>query len=97
MGCSLLSVSVEAEGPSPRPSGPWHFQHSSLVNNSFPCWMLCTVGAGSGGTVMGVPAFSLFHRSENVLIKATKSARFWVVSVTHEGMLELTSPRTREL
>src|SRR5271155_5072774 len=97
MGCSLLSVSVEAEGPSPRPSGPWHFQHSSLVNNSFPCWMLCTVGAGSAGTLISAPAFSVFHRSDKDFIKATRSARFWLVNVTQDGMLELMSPRISEL
>src|SRR5271155_392636 len=97
MGCSLLSVRVEADGPSPRPSGPWHFQHSSLVNNSFPCWMLWTVGAGSAGTVISAPALSVFQRSDKDLIKATKSARFWLVSVTQDGMFELTSPRISEL
>jgi hypothetical protein len=30
IGSSLLSVSVEADGPLPKPSGPWHFQHSTF-------------------------------------------------------------------
>ena len=86
MGWSLLSVSVAAEGPSPRPSCPWHFQHSSLAKSSFPCLMLSTVSAGSAGTLMGSPAFSFFQRGEKVLMKATRSARCWFVKVTQDGM-----------
>src|SRR5438876_1080500 len=47
MGRSLLSVSVAAEGPSPWPAGPWHFQHSIRWNSWRPRRMLSAVGAGS--------------------------------------------------
>src|ERR1700730_6833405 len=97
MGWSLLSVSVEAEGPSPRPSWPWHFQHSSFWNNSLPCLMLTTESAGSAGTWIASPGFSVFQRGENVLIKATKSARCWSVKADQLGMLEKLIPRFRVL
>ena len=68
IGRSLLSVSVAADGPSPWPVGPWHFQHSIFWNSSRPCRMLSMEGAGSGGIVIGVPGFPVFHFGENVLM-----------------------------
>src|ERR1700687_3761203 len=59
--------------------------------------MLSTVSFGSGGTVMGVPALSLFHRGERVLTNAIKSARFWSVRTIHEGILLLLKPRSMAL
>ena len=59
--------------------------------------MLSSVSLGSGGTGIGSPAFSVFHRGENILMKATKSARFWSVSSIHDGILELINPRSSEL
>src|SRR4029077_352392 len=50
--------------------------------------------AGSAGTWIGSPALSLFHFGEKVLMYATRSARCWAVSALHEGILELTSPRS---
>src|SRR5271169_2819918 len=97
MGWSLLSVSVDADGPSPRPSWPWHFQHSSFWNNSPPCLMLSTVSFGSVGIWMGSPGFSATQRAENVLMKATRSARFCAVSAIQEGMFVKLKPRPMEL
>ena len=68
IGRSLLSVSVAADGPSPWPVGPWHFQHSIFWNSSRPCRILSMEGAGSGGIVIGVPGFPVFHFGENVLM-----------------------------
>src|ERR1700722_16112318 len=93
MGWLLLSVSEAAAGPSPRPSVPWHFQHSSLVKSSFPCCMLSKLTAGSGGTWIGAPGFSLFHLGEKVLMNATRSTRCWSVRAYHAGIFELTNPR----
>ena len=93
MGRSLLSVSVAAEGPSPWPAGPWHFQHSIRWNSWRPRRMLSAVGAGSGGTVIGVPALPLRHFGENVLMYATRSVRFWAVRGRHCGMYVVTNPR----
>ena len=76
IGWSLLSVSVEADGPSPRPSCPWHFQHSSFWKSSPPCLMLSTVSFGSAGIWIGSPGFSVTQRAENVLMNATRLARF---------------------
>src|SRR4029077_12642803 len=78
-------------------SGPWHFQHSSLVKSSFPCLMLSSVSAGSAGTLIGSPALSVFQRCEKVLMKATRSARFWPVRVIQDGILELLKPRVMAL
>src|SRR5258708_17856850 len=58
--------------------------------------MLSKVSAGSAGTLMISPGLSVFQRGEKVLMKATRSARFWSVRVIHDGMLELLRPRTRE-
>src|SRR6476469_3924757 len=68
IGWSLLSVSDEADGPSPRPSTPWHFQHSNFCNIARPARMLSVVTGVSGGISTGVPAFSVFQRAENVLM-----------------------------
>src|SRR4029077_3715950 len=68
IGFSLLSVSVLADGPSPCPAGPWHFQHSIFWNSSRPCRMLAIVAEGSDGIVIGVPGFSVRHFGENVLM-----------------------------
>src|SRR5229473_2732035 len=97
MGWSLLSVRVEAEGPSPRPSGPWHFQHSSFWKSSWPCLMDSTVTLGSAGTFIGSPGLSDLKRGEKVLMNATRSARCWPVSESHDGMLDITKPRPTEL
>src|SRR6516164_4894205 len=97
MGWSLLSVRVDAEGPSPRPSWPWHFQHSSFWKSSPPCLMLASVSVGSGGIVIGVPGFSVTQRAENVLITATRSARCCLVRASQLGMLVKLKPRSREL
>src|SRR3974390_2322919 len=94
---SLLSVNVEADGPSPFPCGPWHFQHSSFVKSAFPCEMLSIVTGGSGGILTGSPAFSFSQRAENVLIKATRSARSCRVNVFQIGMLEFVKPRDMAL
>src|SRR5467141_1610760 len=93
IGLSLLSVSVLAEGPSPWPAVPWHFQHSIFWNSSRPWRMLWTVSAGSDGTVIGVPARAVFHFVENVLMYATRSTRFWAVRGRHCGMFVVTNPR----
>src|SRR5208282_3661673 len=93
MGLSLLSVRVEAEGPSPSPCGPWHFQHSSLVKSALPCAMLSIVTAGSGGILIGSPAFSFSQRGEKILIYAIKLARCCLLKVFQIGMLELVKPR----
>src|SRR5215470_19238781 len=97
MGWSLLSVRVFAAGPSPRPSEPWHFQHSSFWYRTLPCLMLSRERAGSGGTGMGSPGLSVTQRAENVLMKATRSARFCAVSVSQLGMLEVMKPRVMAL
>src|SRR5208283_2110111 len=97
MGLSLLSVRVEAEGPSPSPCVPWHFQHSSLVKSALPWAMLSIVTAGSGGIVIGVPAFSCSQRGEKILIYATRSARCCLVKEFQIGMLELVRPRAMVL
>src|SRR6266571_2065206 len=55
--------------------------------------MLSIVRGGSGGIVIGVPGFSVFHLGEKVLMYATKSARFWRVSGSHWGMFVVTNPR----
>src|SRR5271154_4565673 len=59
--------------------------------------MLCTVSGVSAGTLMGVPALSVFQRGEKLLMNAIRSARFWSVRVIHDGMLVLTKPRRMEL
>src|SRR5215469_2232480 len=97
MGWSLLSVRVDAEGPSPRPSWPWHFQHSSFWKSSPPCLMLASVSVGSGGIVIGVPGFSVTQRAENVFTNATKFTRSSAVRVSQCGMLVKLKPRSREL
>src|ERR1700741_3507857 len=97
MGWSLLSVRVLADGPSPRPSGPWHFQHSSFWNRVFPRLMLSRVSAGSGGTVIGSPALSVTQRAEKVLMKATRSARFCEVRAAQLGMFVVMKPRVMAL
>src|SRR5271169_837521 len=97
MGWSLLSVSVDADGPSPRPPWPWHFQHSSFWNNSLPCLMLSTVSFGSVGIWIGSPGFSATQRAENVLMNATRSARFCAVRAFHEGIFVKLNPRYTEL
>src|SRR5258708_27086253 len=97
IGLSLLSVRVEADGPSPLPCGPWHFQHSSLVNSALPWAILSIVTGGSAGTLMGSPGFSFSQRSENVLMKATRLARSWWLRVFQIGMFELVKPRPIEL
>src|SRR5580704_13353775 len=56
--------------------------------------MLSKLSGGSAGTWIGSPGFSLFHLGEKVLIYATRSARCWSVSALHEGILELTRPRS---
>src|SRR6267143_7254712 len=55
--------------------------------------MLATVAAGSGGMVIGLPGFPVFHFGENVLMYATMSARLWCVSGSHAGMFVVTNPR----
>src|SRR5271167_1085843 len=59
--------------------------------------MLSMVTAGSGGTVIGVPAFSLSQRGEKILIYATRLARCCLVKVFQTGMLELVRPRAMVL
>src|ERR1700730_5950491 len=59
--------------------------------------MLSIVSFGSGGTVIGSPGLSFFQRGESVLMKAIRSARFWSVSVIHDGMLLLLKPRSMAL
>src|SRR5882724_3925904 len=68
IGRSLLSVRVEADGPSPCPCWPWHFQHSTFWKSSWPCRMLSMVTGVSGGILIGSPGFSVFHLSEKVLM-----------------------------
>ena len=74
IGWSLLSVRLDADGPSPRPAVPWHFQHSNFWNIARPARMLSVVTGVSGGISTGVPAFSVAQRGENVLMYATRSA-----------------------
>src|SRR5258708_4699039 len=97
MGSSLLSVRVAAEGPSPLPCGPWHFQHSSLVNKALPCEMLSIVTAGSARILRGSPGFSFSQRGEKVLTYATRSARCCCEKVFQIGMFELVKPRAMVL
>src|ERR1700752_5105594 len=59
--------------------------------------MLSRLIAGSGGTWIGSPGFSLFHLGENVLMNATRAPRCWLVRALHEGILELTRPRSMAL
>src|SRR5690349_6266728 len=59
--------------------------------------MLSIVNAGSGGIWIGVPAFVVFHLGENVLMYATRSARFCPVSGSHWGMFVVTNPRVMAL
>src|ERR1700690_2017358 len=97
MGLSLLSVSVAAEGPSPCPAGPWHFQHSIFWKSSLPCKTLSIVIGVSAGIANAGPGFSLAHRADQVFTKATRSARCWGVSGSQDGMFELTNPRVTAL
>src|SRR5213078_3481573 len=57
------------------------------------CRMLSIESAGSGGIVIGVPAWPVFHFGENVLMYATRSARFPGVRATQGGMFVVTNPR----
>src|SRR3984957_20528676 len=97
IGLSLLSVRVAAEGPSPCPAGPWHFQHSSFWKSSRPCRMHSIVTGGSAGITKTSPGFSLAQRGDQVLMKATRSARCCSVKGRHEGMLVLIKPRVMAL
>src|SRR2546422_8284350 len=51
------------------------------------------VAAGSGGMVIGVPGFPVFHFGEKVLMYATRSTRLWSVSGSQAGMFVVTNPR----
>src|SRR5579863_9777635 len=97
IGLFLLSVSVSAEGPSPWPCGPWHFQHSNFWKSCLPCRMLSIVIGVSGGMVNGAPGFSLAQRGDHVLTNATRLARSCGVSGRHEGMFVVTKPRVMAL
>src|SRR6516165_381832 len=59
--------------------------------------MLSRVRAGSAGTGMGSPGLSVTQRAENVLMKATRSARFCLVRAAQLGMLEVMKPRVMAL
>src|SRR5271154_5092744 len=97
MGMPLLSVNVAADGPSALPVGPWHFQHSSFWKSSRPCRMLSMVIAVSGGIFRVAPGFSLAQRGDQVLMKATKSARCCGLSGRQDGMAVVTKPRVMAL
>src|ERR1700722_9280300 len=54
--------------------------------------MLSIVTGVSGGMVRASPGFSLAQRGDQVLMKATRSARCCSVKGRQEGMLEVTNP-----
>ena len=58
--------------------------------------MLSTVAAGSAGMSIGVPAFSVFHLGEKVLMYANRSASVCGISGRQGGMLDVTKPRRIE-
>src|ERR1700678_1090297 len=89
IGLSLLSVSVAAEGPSPWPAGPWHFQHSSFWKSSRPCRILSMVTGVSAGITRTSPGLSLAQRGDHVLMNATKSARCCSVRGFHDGIFDV--------
>src|ERR1700722_961966 len=58
--------------------------------------MLSIDAGDSGGIEIGVPAFSVFHLGENVLMYANRSASVCGTTGRHCGMFEFTSPRRIE-
>src|SRR5215216_5977661 len=70
IGWFSSSTRVGAEGPSPRPSGPWHFTQPLSTYSFFPSSIDWLVVAGALGSVTGFGAFSLLEKSgENVVMK----------------------------
>src|SRR5215470_17327055 len=65
MGFPLLSVSVAAEGPKPRPSLPWQLQQFRLSKISAPRLTLSAEVDGSIGIDTGAGTFSSAKRGEN--------------------------------
>jgi hypothetical protein len=62
---SQSSWSSAAEGPSPRPSVPWHLVHSTSVYHLAPRFTESMVRGGSGGIGIGT-AVSVANRGESV-------------------------------
>src|SRR3954470_14353832 len=64
------SIKVGADGPSPRPSVPWHFTQPLSSYSFFPCSMVSFVDRGALGSGTGLGVFSGLAKSgENVVTK----------------------------
>src|SRR5829696_7667285 len=68
------SVRVGADGPSPRPSVPWHFAQPFSSNSFFPSATVSFVVFGALGSETGSAAFwALAKSGEKVVMKYARS------------------------
>src|SRR4029453_15284915 len=68
------STSVGADGPSPRPSAPWHFTQPLSSKSFLPAAIDSLLAFGADGSVTGFGSSSGFEKSgENVVRKYARS------------------------
>src|SRR5262249_40189316 len=85
MGCPHSSLSSGRDGPSARPSAPWHLLHSIASNISLPRLM----EASDEATSLGRSSFfgaSLNLSAAKVLTEATRFQRSFSGSTDHGGI-----------
>src|SRR5262249_34329911 len=74
IGRPQSSINVGAEGPSPRPSVPWHFEQPVSSKSFFPCSIDSFVDFGALGSSMGCGTFWASEKSgEKVVMKNARS------------------------
>src|SRR6266545_3688839 len=70
IGCPKSSVSVGAEGPSPRPRLPWHFRQPVSTYSFFPSSIDSLDAVGALGSSIGFGTFSPLEKlGEKVVMK----------------------------
>src|SRR3954463_8650377 len=98
IGWPQSSFNVGADGPSPRPSVPWHFTQPVSTYSFFPCSMDSLVDEGALGSATGLGAFSgLANSGEKDVTKSARSDTCWSVKSGHAGIDEYGMPRRMTL
>src|SRR5262249_37002809 len=87
IGYPKSSVSVGADRPSPRPSGPWHRMQPVSSKSFLPAAMVSVVDLGALGSSMGLGTLSLFeNRGESVVMKYARSDTSWLERLGQAGI-----------
>src|SRR5262245_34386778 len=87
IGCPKSSVNVGADGPSPRPTLPWHFRQPVSVYSFFPSSIDSFVVLGALGNSSGFGTSSRFEKSgEKVVMKYARLDTSWSESAGQAGI-----------